>query len=107
MPQRARHSLRADRAGYAAVKFREHRGSINDSLETLVELADRPALVEHIRKALIEPLNIPGLDRAVDHLLVTSYYPRYDHRTEWPATYIVTVPGLGPVGYTDQPVRKE
>ena len=85
------------------MKFREHRGSTDDSLETLVEVPDKAALIAHVKK-LFEPYGPFSPAINFDGLMITNYYARYDHRTGWRATFIVTVPGLGPVGYTDGPL---
>lgn len=85
------------------MRFREHRGTIEDSLDTLVELPDRDALVKHLITIWGELLKLsPAID--FGKVVVSPYRKSYDHRSDWAQTYIVAVPGVGPVGYTDSAV---
>jgi hypothetical protein len=73
------------------VHFRSQRGSLEESLRTTVEIADRAALVAHLRRTLA-PMPVHGRDVAV------RYYT-FDERIGWP-TYLVTVEKKA-VGFTD------
>lgn len=83
------------------MKFREHRGHLADSLETLVELpATRDALIEHLRK-VFEPWPMAPMPMTWN-TKVLEYWPRLDERTQWPNTWLVVLDGYGVVGYTDE-----
>jgi len=84
------------------VKFREHRGGFDESMATVVEVADRAALLEHMRKLLQSyPSAPPVTDETVD---IVSYYG-IDQRNGWD-TYIVILKDYGPFGFTDSPAEK-
>lgn len=77
------------------MKFREHRGSLSAAMETVIEVADRPALVAHIQ-ALLEPWGLVVVDADV----AIDKYGGFDERIGWD-THIVVVKGLGVVGFTN------
>lgn len=77
-------------------KFREHRGSLDESMKTVVELPDRAALLAHIN-TFLEPWGEKVED---SQLQVTKHC--YDSRIEWD-THIVTGPN-GVLGFTNGPV---
>lgn len=77
------------------MKFREHRGQLDEAMGTVIEVADRPALVAHIR-ALLEPY---GWAVADDDVTVNKY-GGFDKRIGWD-TYIVIVRDYGVMGFTD------
>lgn len=80
------------------MKFREHRGSLAESMETVVVLADHEALLDHIRK-LAEPWpTFPPVSPETVH--IKPYGP--DKRIDWD-THIVTLDGYGVLGFTDGP----
>jgi hypothetical protein len=76
------------------MKFREHRGSLDDSLLTVVELKDRFALLEHLTSILHRPVTEKDV-------AIVPY--TFDSRIGW-QTYIVTLPGYGVIGFTDSSV---
>jgi hypothetical protein len=84
------------------MKFREHRGTLEDSMKTIVELPDRAALIAHCRK-LLAPY---GFEFQNSWLHVEPYAwfdsekPHWDARIKW-HTYIVTLDGYGVLGFTD------
>ena len=83
------------------MKFREHRGGLAESMQTQVELADRAALLEHIRK-LAEPW--PTFPPVTEETVrVEPYYLERDDRTGWEQTGIVMLEGYGVLGFTDGP----
>jgi hypothetical protein len=68
------------------VRFREHRGSLADSLATVVEIGGRDELVEYLRRSgAVFPIPI-----ASPHLSIDYY--AYDDRIGWD-TYMVSVEG--------------
>lgn len=83
------------------MKFREQRGSLNDSMRTCVELKDHAALVEHCRKLLEAWPTAPQVTN--NTLWVEKYTDLPDERIGWGKTYIVGVYGYGVLGYTDAP----
>jgi hypothetical protein len=76
------------------MKFREHRGSLWDSMATLVELPDRAALLAHCQR-LLDPFDVQVLD---SQLRIEPY--TYDDRVRW-ETWIVSIDGYGVIGFTD------
>ena len=77
--------------------FREHRGLLADSMETVTEVADLDALLAHIRK-IFQPYGPTFLDAEIR----IEPYGR-DNRINWD-TYIVILPEYGPIGFTDGPL---
>ncbi|HEV8364576.1 MAG TPA: hypothetical protein VGQ52_13760 [Gemmatimonadaceae bacterium] len=80
------------------MKFREHRGMLVESMETTVDVPDRPALIKHLQNIL----QIYYIAMQPDDLTVEPYGGT-DARTGWD-TYIVIVRGFGVIGFTDGPV---
>jgi hypothetical protein len=88
------------------MKFRQHRGSLQASMETVVELADKAALIKYLRVLLNDwnktlpdvDINFPRIE--ADSVHVKHY--AYDERTKW-ETHIVVIDHYGPVGFTDGP----
>jgi hypothetical protein len=88
--------------GETAMKFREHRGGLAESMATLVDLPDRAALVEHCRK-LLHPFRFQ-FDAAT--LEVRPYcIGRGDDRIGWKEVHVVTIKGYGVIGFTDGEAR--
>lgn len=80
------------------MRFREHRGSLADSLATLVELDTRAQLIEHIENCYA--CFIHGYD--FSEIRIEPYFMEPDARCGWERTYIVSLPGLGVIGFTDE-----
>jgi hypothetical protein len=80
------------------MKFREHKGGLDESMDTVVEVADRDALVQHVRK-LMAPW---GFELDDSKLKVKPYAK--DDRIGWPDTHLVTLEGYGVLGYTNGPL---
>ena len=78
------------------MRFREHRGMLDESMATTIEVADRAALVEIIRARLA--VN----DFFVTDDMVQSKPYGHDKRIGWDQ-HLVTVTGYGVVGMTDAP----
>ena len=86
------------------MRFREHRGQLDDSMATLVTVRDRQELVEHCKKVL-EPYNEWNLFHEIkfDQLEIKEYFMQPDKRIGWEHTYLVTIPGYGVMGFCDEP----
>ena len=78
-----------------SVRYRDHRGGFMDSMATVRELADRAALMAHLRDAY------RGVLQVTEAALEVIPYC-YDYRNGW-QTYLITLHGQG-VGYTDGPI---
>ena len=89
------HNTQSDQETGGAVKYRQIKGGLDESLATEREI---PATLEAL--ALEASL---VLGRAVNPQDVTVSAYGYDHRTLWD-THIVEVKGIGPIGFTDGPV---
>ena len=81
------------------MKFREHRGMLDDSMKTVVDVADRAALVSLLQTQL----QLCGFAFNDEDLKIEPY--GYDKRIDW-NTHIVTIKGYGVIGFTDGPVSK-
>jgi hypothetical protein len=79
------------------MKFREHNGLLDDSMQTVVELPDGAALLQHLQN-LLAPWDFPVTPET---LHVTHY--AYDARIHWD-TYVVTLDKYGVLGFTNCPV---
>lgn len=86
------------------MRFREHRGSLRASMETVVELPDKAALVLRLKRIYEDE----GYFRpfTADDVKVEPYASDdgkalRDERIGWD-TYLVTIRDL-PVGFTDGP----
>lgn len=84
------------------MRFKEHRGGLSESMTTVVEVANRAALLEHLRRLLSPyPRSPPITDETVH---VTRY--GWDDRIGWDV-HIVTLDGYGVLGFTDGPMRPD
>lgn len=79
------------------MKFRQHRGSLADSMDTLTLLPDRAALIVHCRW-LLAPFNVSFRD---DQLSIVAYSA--DPRIGWDPQSVVLIDGYGLIGMTDTP----
>jgi len=79
------------------MQFREHRSTVSESMETQVTLADHAAMIQHIQERM------PELELRLSEIEVELYYAGVDTRTGWIKTYLVRIPDLGIVGFTDSP----
>ena len=73
------------------IKYRDHRGSLAESMKTVQEFKTKTDLIKYLRDSL--PVQFR------DCYLKIKYYS-LDNRINW-NTHIVTVEGLGVVGFTD------
>ena len=74
--------------------FREHRGTLEDSMATVVTINNREELVRHIA----DKLTAFGVDVQPENIQVSPYAK--DERIDWD-TYIVVLKGYGVVGFTN------
>lgn len=86
------------------MKFREHRGGLAESMATVIDVADRAALVAVIER-LLAPFHFTRAQ--IDAGLNVEPYgcsglPLLDLRNGW-RTYIVTLYEYGVIGFTDGP----
>ena len=79
------------------MKIRTHRGSLVDSMETLVEIEPTMVAVHEWVKSTLE-------NKLPARLTVTKYGYGIDPRTGWD-TYVVILPGCGVLGFTDGPLK--
>lgn len=79
-----------------SIKFREHKGSLSDSMETITEINSKQELV----KVITERLGVysHGLNISMDTIQINPY--GFDTRIGWD-TYIVTLSNYGVVGFTN------
>jgi hypothetical protein len=77
------------------IRFREHRGSLADSLATTVTVTSRAELIAHVAR-LLDPIPVTS-----EQLGVAPYC--FDARIGW-ETHIVTLRDYGVVGFTDADV---
>lgn len=83
------------------MKFREHRGSLGASMDTMVELETRAQLIDHVKK--MYSTFVHGFN--FDDIVVEPYYMTPDSRCGWEQTYVVRLDGFGVIGFTDSPVE--
>lgn len=82
------------------MKFREHRGNLEESMEAVVELEPTgQAIIDHINKlrALVDAPPISAIE-------IDAY--GFDARIGW-ETFSVRLPGGGVLGFTDEMPGKE
>lgn len=80
-------------------QYRDHRRLLADSMETLVEVNSRAELIAHLQKLWPFPD-----ERTLAELTIKPYRMERDHRIGWDQTYIVHLPELGVLGFTDGPL---
>lgn len=85
------------------MRFREHRGGLAESMDTLIEVDSKRALVAHIQ-GLLAPYRVIVTDGDVSAAL---YGSSGDARIGWARVYVVTVRGYGVIGFSDGPIESE
>lgn len=83
------------------MKFRQHRGGLAESMETLVVLGNWDELKGYIKGLLWSWPTAPEVTDQTLH--VKLYVDRGDSRIGWEKTYIVTLDEYGVLGFTDGP----
>lgn len=81
------------------MKFREHRGSLDASMDTQVEVDNLEELCDYLN----DYVSLIDQTIQIDQLKVEPY--GFDKRIDW-NTHIVTVEGYGVFGFTDGAVEK-
>jgi hypothetical protein len=76
-------------------RFREHRGTLAESLATAVAVHDRAELIDYLRKILAP--------YPVEDEIVVKFYAHDDRISE--DLFAVTVPGYGLIGFIDSDLR--
>ena len=79
-------------------KFRFHRGTLEDSMKAVWEVETIDDILQIFKD------EFPMLSHLFNQDTVKIKPYGYDTRIEWD-TYIVTIMGLGPVGFTDGPLQ--
>lgn len=79
------------------MQFREHRAGQEESIKTLIAVADRDALIKHLRAVC----KFPFFEVAA--LRIEPYSETPDKHAGWRRTLIVTIEGWGVVGFADSP----
>lgn len=82
------------------IKFREHRGSLDDSMETVIELEGKPELVDIVKNCL----NGYGHDLLINKETIRIEPYGYDKRINWD-TYIITLDGYGVFGFANGEIK--
>jgi hypothetical protein len=83
------------------ILFREHRGSLDESMKTVIEIEPTKEALRALVVERFKQLGIVWLIRDRDQVRVDRQ--GFDERTGWD-THIVTVDNWGPVGFTSGPV---
>jgi hypothetical protein len=85
------------------MKYRDHRGSLADSMKTLVELpATRKALIAHLATTWPFSQSLSGLDaKRLEDVTVERYFEDGDDRIGWKEVWIVVLSDFGVLGFTD------
>ena len=81
------------------VKFREHRGSLVEAMNTVINVQNKKDLIEIIKDQL-SPYS-HGLD--INNETVEIKPCGFDDRIKW-NTHILTLKGYGVLGFTDAPM---
>ena len=82
-----------------AVRYRPHRGRLDESLAEMVEIeGTRAALIDQIRKELER---WPSFRDFPDDALHVDHYCEGDPRIGWDQVWIVTLDGYGVLGFCD------
>jgi hypothetical protein len=80
------------------MKLREHRGSLEDSMATVVEI---PATKEALVKEIVKKLSKFYVNISEESVTVEPY--AFDERIGWDS-HVVSVKGHGVYGFTDGPL---
>jgi hypothetical protein len=77
------------------MKFRQHKGGLEESMATVVELKNRDELTGYIRGLLY---SWPSVKADAELISVELYEGNGDPRIGWKEVYIVTLEGYGVLG---------
>ena len=78
------------------MKFRLHRGSLEESMQHIVELGSMPELVGYLNLSLDQR----WMRQPIAAADIEIEYYCFDYRINW-KTFIVSVRNWGPVGFAD------
>jgi hypothetical protein len=81
------------------MRFREHRGSYDESMATQVWLANKEELIGYIKAQLGKY----GLSFDHKKMSISRYHDGKDPRNDWD-THIVVLANYGVLGFTDGPI---
>lgn len=81
------------------IRYRNHRGGLEESMYTTRFFNNGEEVKAHIRAALA------GWE--VDTAVIEATFYARDKRIDWPESWIVTIPNYGVVGWTDGPIDGE
>lgn len=84
------------------MKFREHKGGLDESMATCIDLADYDALLAHL-KSLLRPWQGALQEDVTPESVRVELYSGADDRIGWKQTWMVTLRGYGVLGFTDMP----
>jgi hypothetical protein len=83
------------------MRLREHRGSLDDSMATMVTIASTiEALTAQINTVLAPYVFVAQPEQ----VQVKEFSSHRDERIGWEKTFVVTVDGYGVFGFCDEPV---
>jgi hypothetical protein len=82
------------------IKFRLHRGLLNDSMATVRTVASKTDIMAIL---LIDELPVMSMGLIPVSAMRISYYG-YDARIDWD-TWIITLDGYGVIGFTNGEVK--
>jgi hypothetical protein len=84
--------------GVQQMKYRQHRGSLADSMATVVEVEGRAGLIAQLRKELAPWAT---MDEFPDKAVHIDLYFGDDDRIGWKNVGIVTLDGYGVIGFVE------
>lgn len=79
------------------MRYRQHKRSLADSMETVVEFDGRHELLEHLRHELAPWPTAPAVTESTVH--IRPYGD--DKRIGWEDVHIVTLDGYGVMGFCE------
>lgn len=80
-----------------SMKFQEHKGSLDRSMETSKIFDNSCLLLDYLQKLLY-----PWYVEVNSSIVHSEFYAAKEARIGWEETWIITVDNLGVVGYTDE-----
>jgi hypothetical protein len=80
------------------VRYRPHKGSLDESLKYMVDVDGRAGLIAHLRKEL-DGWQVDVHDDAVR----VFPYVRFDHISGWRDVHVVTIDDHGIIGFCEGP----
>jgi len=84
-----------------AFKYREHRGTLSESMETVKEFHSRSDFVKYLQNDFDKEFGVGEVD--LNEVKIKKYSDGIDERIGWD-THIVSLDDYGILGFTDAPV---